>query len=211
MVGIYKIASPNGKIYVGQTWNIERRKRDYSFLMCKGQSKLYNSLKHHGWKSHLFETIHELPPDVEQIVLNQYEILYWEQYKDCGFEMMNLKEPGIGGKHAKETCLKISKSRIGRKDSEETKLKRSKSNKGQKRTEEQKLKMRGRRDSEEVKRKRSEIRIGKGKKIICLSDGLEFNSIKEASIHYNLKHGVVSNVLRGIVEQTKNKLKFKYK
>lgn len=162
MVGIYKITSPTNKVYIGQTWDIDRTKdMRYKNLNCKGQIKLYNSLVKHGWDNHIFETEHELNENISQQELDEFEVKYWQQYIDQGFEMLNLKEPGRGGKHSKETCEKISKARMGRKDTEETKLKRSIANKGQKRTEEQKQKMRGRIDSEEVRTKRANSLTGK--------------------------------------------------
>lgn len=45
MIGIYLIKSPTNKIYVGQSWNIEKRRNYYKNLHCKGQRKLCNSLK----------------------------------------------------------------------------------------------------------------------------------------------------------------------
>jgi group I intron endonuclease len=111
MVGIYKITSPTNKINIGQSWNINLREQNYKRLECKGQSKLYNSLLKYGWEKHIFEIIHELPEDVTQDVLDQYEIFYWEQYKDCGFEMLNLREPGSRGKLNEESKKLISLNR----------------------------------------------------------------------------------------------------
>jgi hypothetical protein len=52
MVGIYKISNPNGRIYIGQSTNIELRWGKYSKLHCKDQPSLYLSLKKHGeWES----------------------------------------------------------------------------------------------------------------------------------------------------------------
>lgn len=60
MVGIYKITNPKNKIYIGQSTNIEKRfKDDYRNLKCKGQTKLYNSLKKYGYDNHIFEIIQE--------------------------------------------------------------------------------------------------------------------------------------------------------
>ena len=36
MIGIYKITNPSGKIYIGQSINIENRKKIYSKSICKG-------------------------------------------------------------------------------------------------------------------------------------------------------------------------------
>jgi predicted acyltransferase (DUF342 family) len=51
MVGIYKIISPSGKIYIGQTSNWIKRVKKYSRVDCKGQVKLYNSLKKYGFET----------------------------------------------------------------------------------------------------------------------------------------------------------------
>jgi predicted GIY-YIG superfamily endonuclease len=37
MIGIYKITSPSGKIYIGSSKNIERRKEDYRYKRFKYQ------------------------------------------------------------------------------------------------------------------------------------------------------------------------------
>lgn len=137
MVGIYKITSPSGRIYIGQSWNIKERIRGYkkaSFIIRKERQQpvLVASFNKYGAKNHLFEICHELPPDVSQEVLDTYEIFYWQQYIYCGFNMMNVKEPGLGGKLAQSTKDKISISHTGKKLSEEHKKKLSAFFKGRK-------------------------------------------------------------------------------
>lgn len=107
MIGIYKITSPTGGIYIGQSWDIVQRRSHYKKLRCAHQPKLYSSLAKYGWDNHTFELICELPKDATQEVLNQYEVLYWQQYLDCGFSTMNTKEPGSRGRHSKETIQKL--------------------------------------------------------------------------------------------------------
>jgi len=46
--GIYKITSPSDKIYIGKAVNVYSRWGGYRGLDCKGQPKLYNSLKNTG-------------------------------------------------------------------------------------------------------------------------------------------------------------------
>jgi group I intron endonuclease len=58
-IGIYKITSPSGKVYIGQAIDIERRWNQYRRLGCKNQSKLYASLNHYGFEAHTFEIIME--------------------------------------------------------------------------------------------------------------------------------------------------------
>ena len=57
MTGIYKITNPAGKIYIGQSINIQRRFKSYFNLNCKKQIKLFNSLKKYGVENHIFETV----------------------------------------------------------------------------------------------------------------------------------------------------------
>ena len=57
--GIYKITSPSGRIYIGQSIDIQKRWNQYKYNSCKSQTKLYNSLKKYGWENHKFEIIEE--------------------------------------------------------------------------------------------------------------------------------------------------------
>lgn len=59
MIGIYKITNPNGKIYIGQSINIEKRFYAYSKMHCRKQPALYASLIKHGIKNHKFEILCE--------------------------------------------------------------------------------------------------------------------------------------------------------
>jgi group I intron endonuclease len=114
--GIYKITSPSSKIYIGQTINFKNRLYKYKCLNCKGQFKLYNSLKKYGPENHKFETIEEC--SLEQ--LNEKEI-FWKTYYLNQFNnnwdkvlFCNLYDVGCGPM-SKETKLKISNSLKGRK------------------------------------------------------------------------------------------------
>lgn len=126
MVGIYKITSPSGKIYIGQSWNIVKRKKDHR--NSKRGTHLANSIKKYGFDSHGFEVVHELPEDVDQSVLDVYEQLYIDSYRDSGFTLLNLKEGGSNGKMSDELRRKMSIAKQGmgkgRIQSEEWKSKR---------------------------------------------------------------------------------------
>lgn len=141
MTGIYKITSPSGSIYIGQTRDSVTRFRNYKYVRCFNQKRIYNSLLKYGPESHIIEIIHELPNDITQDVLNTYEIFYWQQYKDCNFDMMNIKEPGSNGKHSEETKKKLSVKNTGYKFTEEQKQNLSKAKKGRKLSEEHKRKL----------------------------------------------------------------------
>ena len=107
-------------------------------------------------------------------------------------EETKLKMSEAKRKISEETKLKMSEANkgknnpmYGKKHSEEAKLKISEANKGKKNSEEAKLKMseakKGIKFSEEHKRKISEA---KSKKVICITTGKIFNSIKDASDYY---------------------------
>jgi group I intron endonuclease len=76
MIGIYKITSPSGKIYIGQSTNIPEREKHYKRITpIKKQTKIFNSLNKHGWDKHIFEIIEECSIDK----LDKKET-YWKQY-----------------------------------------------------------------------------------------------------------------------------------
>jgi group I intron endonuclease len=125
--GIYKITSPSGKIYIGQSINIYKRWGRYKYLNCKNQCRLYNSLIKYGYNNHIFEIIKECNSDS----LNKLEEEYVLKYNSVE-NGLNLRYGGGScGKLSKESKEKLRKANTGRKVSEETKeklRKRSKEN-----------------------------------------------------------------------------------
>jgi len=111
--GIYRITSPTQRVYIGQTWNLHARIRSYRAMHCKTQKVLYRSLSKHKVESHKIEVLAELPFDTTQDILDNFEILYISQHKECGFKMMNIKEGGSRGKHGEITKLKFIGNRNG--------------------------------------------------------------------------------------------------
>lgn len=93
IIGIYKITSPTGKIYIGQSWNIKERFRTYKRLKCKAQRKLYSSLAKYSTCLHIF-SIEEEIKNCTQSELDSKENYYWKFYTDKGAEMLNLREGG---------------------------------------------------------------------------------------------------------------------
>ena len=142
MTGIYKIKSPSGGIYIGQTRDYKTRYRCYKNIRCYNQSKLYNSLVKYGFKEHIIELICELPDDISQKTLNDYEIFYYEKYKDCGFKMLNIKYPGSNGSHSEDTKKLLSIRNTGYKFTEQQVRNLSMAKKGKKLSEEHKQKLR---------------------------------------------------------------------
>jgi group I intron endonuclease len=114
MIGIYKITSPSGKIYIGQSIDIERRFRSYNKLShCKQQIILYNSFIKYGVENHIFEVIEQC----ETIYLNERE-RYWQDFFDVLKKGLNCKLTNTkdkSGKMSDESKIKMSKKLIGNK------------------------------------------------------------------------------------------------
>jgi group I intron endonuclease len=121
MKGIYKITSPSGRVYIGQSIDIERRFRHYKRMICKEQIKIYNSLLKYGVDTHIFEVL-ELC-ETEQ--LNNRERHYQDLYDSVanGLNLLYVKSEHFNGGHSEESKKKISDSLKGRKLSEEHKYK----------------------------------------------------------------------------------------
>jgi succinyl-CoA synthetase alpha subunit len=140
------------------------------------------SRNHHGgqinplikiteWSLDDFKTI------ITQEVLDQYETFYWKQYKECGFKIMNIREPGSRGRLSEITKFKIKEKRKFFRHTEESKLK--------------------------MRRPRPNM-VGKAtKSVICVNNRKVYGSISEAAEKLNLKQGDISNVLIGNQNTTK--------
>jgi len=108
MIGIYKIASPSGKIYIGQTVNMDKRVERYRRLDCQGQRRLYNSLAKYGWNMHTFVTIEEC--FVEN--LNKRERYWQDYYVVLGPDGLNCKLTKTGDRSGKMSEDSIKKRYI---------------------------------------------------------------------------------------------------
>ena len=110
MIGIYKITSPSGKIYIGQSVNIERRFLDYKKSLKKTQIKLYNSLKKYDYKNHIFEIIEECSVEL----LNERE-RYYQDFFNCvenGLNCRYTRTNEKSGKLSKETINKLKNKNV---------------------------------------------------------------------------------------------------
>ena len=127
--GIYKITSPTGKIYIGQSVNINKRIGHYKCASCKEQVKLYHSIKKHGWSKHQFEILCEC----DKTELNDLEKHYIKFYDTFNTEHgLNLSDGGHTTKFTKESREKISKSKLGKKRPKSVRKKISKFKLGKK-------------------------------------------------------------------------------
>lgn len=173
IVGIYKITSPSGRVYIGQSWDMKKRWYNYRGNVANKQHHLHASFRKYGARNHEYKVVHELPSDTSQEVMDSYEQLYMDLYRGCGMKLMNLKEGGSKGKHTEESLKRMSIALTGvprKRDpnkkinrapqSEITKMKISEANLGYKHTDAAKAKMKEARKhqiwqpcTEEAKRK----------------------------------------------------------
>lgn len=174
IIGIYKITSPTGKIYIGQSIDIQRRFNEYKKNKgCSVATRLYHSLKKYGFENHTTEILIEC--DASE--LNDKEIYFIEKYQSFNTEHgMNLHSGGNNHKVSDETRKKQRLSHLGKipwnkglTKKTDPRLKKqglshSKKMKGKKHTEETKLKMsiarKGKKHTEETKKKLSELKVG---------------------------------------------------
>lgn len=175
MIGIYKITNPKGRVYIGQSTDVERRLFvDYRYIYrFKSQVRLYNSLMKYGYSAHIFEVVEECK--VEE--LNNRE-RYWQDFNnvvDSGLNCRLQAAEDKSGRMSEETREKMSLAKKGKKStrvgythSEETKKKISENVKGKagirkgfKHSEEVKKKMSEKIVTEETRRRMSEAQKGK--------------------------------------------------
>lgn len=175
MTGIYKITNPSGKVYIGQSIDIENRFKQHKRAFNLGSgTKLYNSFLKYGYDNHSFEVISECT--IEE--LNKKERFYQEQFDSVnkGLNLCYTTTEVEKGIVAEEVKNKISKSKTGTPRSAEHNAKI-------------KAAMTGKIWREETLSRRSKSMKGKNTvKVKCLNDGKIFNSVKEAANFYSLKH-----------------------
>ena len=208
MVGIYKITSPSGSVYIGQSWNITKRWKGYSRLKTTTQNKLYNSLVKYGFGSHKFEILHELPVDIPQDVLDSYEIFYIDWFKKLNFKMLNCREGGRGGKFTEERKL-LLKGRPtwnkGKKLTEEHKRKCSESLKG-------KIYTKDRKDKISIANKGNKGPIKSILQFSCENAFIqEWESVTMASKQLSIPRTTISDNLNGRSINPKTGFKWYYK
>ena len=162
--GIYKITSPSGRYYIGSSGNIKNRWKDYFYLKCSSQPKIYNSLKKYGSENHIFEIIEEC----EFENLYEKERYYQELYDCLGENSLNCNLVETKNKKrtfSQEMRQKMSKIKKERIVSAQTK--------------------------ERLSSIQKELQL-KSKKVICLTTDKIFKSIKELSEYIKIPHKTLS-------------------
>jgi len=114
MVGIYKITSPTGRVYIGQSLNLESRTYQYSNLNTSlGQPRLNRSFNKHGFDNHIIEIIEECNVNA----LNERERYYQDKYNATGLMGLNCILTKTESKkmvHSEESKRKMSIARKGK-------------------------------------------------------------------------------------------------
>ena len=148
-----KIISPSGRIYIGQTWDWSKREVSYKYNNCKSQIAIYNSLLKYGYSAHRVEILCNLSEDATQKELDDKEIFYYNLYKEQGIKLLNIREPGRGGKFSEESIEKRRKKLIGRKLSESHRRRITEVNRSEEQREIRRKKLKGHLMSEETKKR----------------------------------------------------------
>lgn len=93
---IYKISSPNGKVYVGKTYDLRKRINAHKCAAKRGRNHiLHNSIRKYGWDAHVLEVIET----VEDEMLNERELFWIEELNTyCHYDAngMNMTKGGDG-------------------------------------------------------------------------------------------------------------------
>jgi group I intron endonuclease len=139
MIGIYKITSPSGKIYIGQTTNYLKRHNAYKNHKCKRQPKLFASIEKYGFINHTIEIVKEC----EVKDLNYYERYYQEYYESVlnGLNLRYTATTDKSGFMSEETKKKMSDSGKGKIITEEWRKNLSIAGMNRRHTEEEKQKI----------------------------------------------------------------------
>jgi group I intron endonuclease len=113
MIGIYKITNPSGKVYIGQSINIDKRFKNYkSISQTKGQIMLHNSFKKYGIDNHIFEVIEECSVEL----LNERERYYQDFYNVLteGLNCILTNTTDCIKVYSKESIEKIRQGNLGK-------------------------------------------------------------------------------------------------
>lgn len=205
LTGIYKVVTPSGYIYIGQSRNMLERFKHHK----KPSSPLGRSILKYGIEGHMFYLIHRLPNSVDQKELDCYEKFYIKLCQDSGCVVLNLTNGGLNGTPVQIVKDKIRNKILGTVASEETRKKLSTAKKGKpsplkgrKLSKERIEQIRqygiGRKHSEETKNKMSAWHKGKPKSDFVKQAVAESNKNRELK-----KKGYLKKDLPKVVKITK--------
>lgn len=113
--GIYKITSPSGKIYIGQSSNIKRRMIEHKYRAKIKNLKLYSSIRKYGFENHKIEILFLSNDKYEKNKMESIFIRYYDTINN-GLNHIN-EDANINGfkgkKHTIENVNKIKERMKG--------------------------------------------------------------------------------------------------
>jgi group I intron endonuclease len=178
---IYKIVSPNGKVYIGSTLNYKSRINQYKRLHEISQTKLYNSLITYGVNNHIYEIIEEC--DIKYRYEKEHIYGLYYNVIDDGLNSVLPKYGNVKALYSKDTLLNRSLAQIGKKASLDVRKKMSISQTGRKHSLE----------TRDMMRKSSpQLKL-----IINLQTGIYYYGTNEASKAHNMNKNTLKNKLNG--------------
>lgn len=114
-VGIYRITSPTGRVYIGQSWDILGRWSAYRSKRCSDQPALFNSLRKHGPDNHQFEILVWFSAGCNQEFLDRHEREQIAIHRSSGISLLNIMEGGRNGRHSEQSKARIGAANRGNK------------------------------------------------------------------------------------------------
>ncbi len=113
MIGIYKITAPDGKIYIGQSKNYNKRLQEHKNSVRFKSTFLKKSFDSFGFEAHKFEFIESCCSSM----LNDRERYYQDLYDVCGTDGLNMVLTPTSSKpyYARPELLQLwSNKRLGK-------------------------------------------------------------------------------------------------
>jgi group I intron endonuclease len=235
--GIYKLTSPSGKVYIGQSVNLKSRMAHYKSNKSKSITAIKSAILKYGWDNFKVDILWSSEDNTNiKFILNQLEKDFINLYDCLSPNGYNLRDGGTDGYiYTNEVKQKISNSNKGREVwnagktgiySEETLKLMSDSHIGKsvhsdEYKENLKIKMTGESNpffgkthTEETKKKISENNLKRCKRVEQYDSNdnfiKSFLNTKEASSELNISDAVIRANIRGNTKITKQGFKFKY-
>lgn len=112
---VYKFLSPSGKVYIGQTSNLNRRLIEHKYRSKKSNLKFYNSISKYGIDNHEIEVLFISDCDYEKDIMEAFYIEYYKSTESgLNINRFSYFINGFKGKkHSKENVLLIKKRMKG--------------------------------------------------------------------------------------------------
>ena len=173
--GVYKITSPNNRVYIGSSCDIETRFSFYKNGFAKRQWLLRRSFEKYGVENHKFEIIELCELDDRLIKESYYGNLYKSLSDYGGLNLMLPKNNDMPHSISQEIRNKMSENAKNRTFSEETRIKFSNARQGKYQNGEHPM----------------------SKLLLNTNTGVFYECLKEAAFSLNIKRSTLSMKMTG--------------